>query len=450
MEKGESNNISQQEQIRRYLSGEMSATEMHALERQALMDPFLADAIEGMASLEPSQLNADLGQLRSRLAEKTETKIIRLPRRVGWIRIAVAAVIVCLAILSTVLLVDRKPEPESLALNKEEQFRKNDSVKKDEELKSNVEEDSGATASANAFISKPVDSQKKTDPLSDKKTLPPVSVAKVKKDEPVEKRSETLAGVAKTETTQVKINSGLLESQASGIEIKPSAAKANPVDGYLRTSDVPASNSSNRLYFFTGRVTNADQQPVSFANIAAKNANSLTYTDAKGNFRLFSADSVLNVDIKSVGYLTNSAVLSYNQPEQQLVLNTLPAKSKKYKAFDKKAVAPEHEPEDSLPVVDTGFVSTEPEAEPVDGWGLYHLYLLNNVRQQRAGDGKNVEGSVVISFLVNNMGWLSDFKIEKSLSPACDREALRLVREGPKWELYNTEKPIRVKVTVVF
>src|SRR5580698_1120684 len=34
--------------IQKYLNGEMSAREMHDLEKTALDDPFLADAIEGM------------------------------------------------------------------------------------------------------------------------------------------------------------------------------------------------------------------------------------------------------------------------------------------------------------------------------------------------------------------------------------------------------------------
>lgn len=450
MEKGESNNISQQEQIRRYLTGEMSAAEMHALEKQALADPFLADAIEGMASIEQDQLNADLDQLRSRLAEKTEARIVRLPARVSWTRIAVAAAIICIAILSTVLLVDREPAPGSLAANKENQSRKNDSAAKTEELKTATGKDSAELPAGNVLMSKSADSQKKADQVSDKKTLPPATEVKSKKDEPAVQKSETLAEAARPETTELKLNSVALENKASGIEIKPPVAKTRSEVGYLRAPDVAEKNGSNRLYFYTGRVLNAEQQPVSFANIAIKNANSLTYTDAKGNFRLFSADSVLNVDIKSVGYLTNSVVLNYNQPQHQLVLNSLPPKSKKYKSFNKKTTPQEKEEEDSLPAVDTAFVSTEPEAEPVDGWGLYHLYLLNNVRQQRGTDGRTTEGSVVLSFFVNNMGWLSDFKIEKSLNPACDREALRLVREGPKWELYNTEKPIRVKVTVVF
>src|SRR5580765_2403822 len=38
------------EDIRRYVRDEMSPAEMHAIEKAALEDPFLADAIEGFSS----------------------------------------------------------------------------------------------------------------------------------------------------------------------------------------------------------------------------------------------------------------------------------------------------------------------------------------------------------------------------------------------------------------
>ena len=43
------NNLFTSEDIRKYLAGKLSSAEMHAIEKAALEDPFLADAIEGMA-----------------------------------------------------------------------------------------------------------------------------------------------------------------------------------------------------------------------------------------------------------------------------------------------------------------------------------------------------------------------------------------------------------------
>ncbi|KAA2245195.1 SGNH/GDSL hydrolase family protein [Chitinophaga agrisoli] len=57
------------ELIRKYLAGELDDKAMHALERQALDDPFLAEALEGYAAFDPDQ-SAHLADLQGRLAER--------------------------------------------------------------------------------------------------------------------------------------------------------------------------------------------------------------------------------------------------------------------------------------------------------------------------------------------------------------------------------------------
>lgn len=77
--------------IRRYLSGQMSREEMHRIEKAALDDPFLADAIEGFEKHADININADLNELKLRLAEKTETS---RERGFGWWRIAAIFILV--------------------------------------------------------------------------------------------------------------------------------------------------------------------------------------------------------------------------------------------------------------------------------------------------------------------------------------------------------------------
>jgi CarboxypepD_reg-like domain len=69
--------------IEKYLKGELSAREMNELEQAALEDPFLGDALEGMATnaaalnqangSSGSMLDADLAELRNRLTARTMT-----------------------------------------------------------------------------------------------------------------------------------------------------------------------------------------------------------------------------------------------------------------------------------------------------------------------------------------------------------------------------------------
>ena len=57
--------------IERYHQGLLSAKERHDLEKAALEDPFLADALEGYADA-GSDLQNDLTDLKKRLAARTE------------------------------------------------------------------------------------------------------------------------------------------------------------------------------------------------------------------------------------------------------------------------------------------------------------------------------------------------------------------------------------------
>ncbi|HRG82861.1 MAG TPA: energy transducer TonB, partial [Chitinophagaceae bacterium] len=91
------------------------------------------------------------------------------------------------------------------------------------------------------------------------------------------------------------------------------------------------------------------------------------------------------------------------------------------------------------------------EPEPVDGWVNYDSYLANNLnlpeefRQQKNTESKSVE----LSFEVDKNGEPVNIRVEKSLCNSCDKEAIRLVKEGPKWKR-NAAKKGRTKVTINF
>ncbi|MGZ8559313.1 MAG: hypothetical protein ACXWWC_13305, partial [Chitinophagaceae bacterium] len=57
--------------IEKYHNGLLSAKEMHAMEKAALDDSFLADALEGYA-ISGVNVNADITKLKNRLAKRTK------------------------------------------------------------------------------------------------------------------------------------------------------------------------------------------------------------------------------------------------------------------------------------------------------------------------------------------------------------------------------------------
>lgn len=68
---------------------------------------------------------------------------------------------------------------------------------------------------------------------------------------------------------------------------------------------------------------------------------------------------------------------------------------------------------------------------PEMGMPAYERYLEENLRRPQ-GVGRH-SGTVELTFLVHTDGTLADFVVVTSLCPDCDREAIRLVKEGPAW-----------------
>lgn len=99
--------------IQRYLNGELSREEMYELEREALDDPLLQDAIDGYR-LQQRVSHRQLSLLQQRLADRiTQQTKERHAFYFGWQRLGVAATACVLMVLVLVLLWMRNhPDPQ--------------------------------------------------------------------------------------------------------------------------------------------------------------------------------------------------------------------------------------------------------------------------------------------------------------------------------------------------
>src|SRR5947199_3156280 len=93
---GSSGNNYTYKDIQRYHSGEMSSVEMHQLEKAALNDPFLADALEGYKNA--TNAEQDLTTLKIRINEKANknTRIAWIGRNNNWLKIAAALLFIAI------------------------------------------------------------------------------------------------------------------------------------------------------------------------------------------------------------------------------------------------------------------------------------------------------------------------------------------------------------------
>ena len=60
-------------------------------------------------------------------------------------------------------------------------------------------------------------------------------------------------------------------------------------------------------------------------------------------------------------------------------------------------------------------------------------FIKDNLRWP-GDDDTCIQGRVVVSFIVEKDGSLTDVRVAKSLDPAFDKEAVRVVKSMPKWE----------------
>ena len=60
-------------------------------------------------------------------------------------------------------------------------------------------------------------------------------------------------------------------------------------------------------------------------------------------------------------------------------------------------------------------------------------YLSDNVKYPVVAQENGVQGRVVVSFVVEKDGHITDVKVVRSVDPSLDKEAARVVRSMPSW-----------------
>ena len=76
-------------------------------------------------------------------------------------------------------------------------------------------------------------------------------------------------------------------------------------------------------------------------------------------------------------------------------------------------------------------------------------WLTRNLQYPATARARKTQGKVVDVFYVEKDGSVTGINVTQSLSPECDREALRVLRKMPKWEPgIQNDQPCRTKVCI--
>ncbi len=459
--------------IEKYHSGKMNSFEMHAIEKAALDDPFLADALEGYRH--SKTIPADIDWLKKTIDNRVQSaKVVSMNPVLpsgskAWLKIAAAVI----GLLGTGLLVyqfgfNQKVKPDIAAIDTKESEKSPSADAKEEFVLRDSSGNTGdltkknnAPAGNNGTIAEPTKDQKSeaavelNTTVSPKEaerdisavTTPPPSAnaGQAPATTPVIERKETAAAADKQITTKDNIGRndtrGILNEKADD-EYKFKSRDAETANAAQNRQ----AEQRARINVFTGRVTDANNNALPFANVTNVDDKVGTYADAKGYFTLTSPDTALNVQVRSVGFEQNQYRLQQNnRAPAQLVLKEDKSNLQEvvvtgYGAKKKVASKARSLAKEKAPV--------EEEPEPEDGWDNYDVYVINNLNEPNIPATQKPGAGVEVSFDVNRNGKPVNLKVEKSLCAECDKEALRLIKEGPKWKRKN--KNSRAKVTVNF
>lgn len=83
--------------------------------------------------------------------------------------------------------------------------------------------------------------------------------------------------------------------------------------------------------------------------------------------------------------------------------------------------------------------------EFIGGIEALYEFLQKNLLYPQSARENNVQGTVLIEFVVERDGSVSNVKVAAPLFPACDQEAVRVVQQLPKWKPgMQMNKPVRV------
>lgn len=104
----------------------------------------------------------------------------------------------------------------------------------------------------------------------------------------------------------------------------------------------------------------------------------------------------------------------------------------KFKAVQEQVVVKEPEPE--KPKEEEIFVAVEQQAEFPGGQTALMKWLSNNVRYPESAQQNDIQGRVVVRFVVEKDGSIGAATIVKGVDKDLDREALRVVKKMPRWQ----------------
>ena len=420
--------------IDRYLRGEMTPQERHALEKEALADPFLADALEGTVHAHDS-FDSDVKALNEALLHKKGRRFfINFP-------MSIAASIVLLIVATVVIWQMTTPDDKQLTYEKqvpaEQPATTTDSLAEPEATattspatgpdstpvmepqQATVSRSSGKpaerTATGIASSSQPVTTNtysfsvkdsvdalaKADEPLANKAEEKEMAV-------PVQVQPALDKAVAQESTRQALAQESKKKTRSKDAQAMPSAS-----------SEVTSNSNTRRI---RGVVTSSeDGQPLPGVNVLVKGTTTGTVTNAQGEYDITVNDNNAVLAVNFIGLQSQEVTVG----DRSEINVTMTQDVTQLSEVVVTGYGGSSDRDDYTPSIEL--------AHPEPGYREFRKYLETNQRYPEAAKASKTEGRVTIEFSVEPDGSLSNFTVIRGIGSGCDEELIRLIKEGPRW-----------------
>lgn len=402
-----------------YLDGKLDAKTMNRVERQALDDPFVAEALAGLSNSPRRSLESISilqRQLQERIAQQQNTKKQSV---ITWQRLSIGSAAAVMFIAAGVVFWMKQA-------NYQQQQVKNKQV------------EVVLAPKASAPVASPIDS---AIVAGSQDLAVNRSVRKAK----IQAESTPGAVVTATEAT-ADISSSAIAFSA------PVNERLNKISASKMVSRMTDTSA-----FLRGTVIDSvTKEPMVGVYVSAKDANGilrvLTATNKSGEYEIKRDSSLVGKDLvfSYISYDTTifaatgdvrNVVLreSKNDLPDEVVVRGYVKRNKEYTAGSSYIVSGK-EVQD-VPVGNVEQFGSSSKSHPLDGWDHYFMYLTNNNKfKGEPRVGKSVE----LSFTIDTAGLTQNIKVLTGIIGKYNKEAIRLIKEGPRW---IQPKPLNAKIT---
>lgn len=382
-----------------YIRGSRKGKEVHRLEKEAMRDPFLADAMDGYSDTTGNQ-EENIRILRGRIT----LRAVRKQRlMVVW---SVAASLLVGAFLGGYFLLNTQPLPDETRLALEQQVvstSENEGTP-DQIAKSSPED---STAIEKIFVT----------------------------DNRVLKSRKPVASVPEA------ILQEIYDEADKDVEVDLPLAEPIPIAKGKSTIKVitieDTKQASGRMKMVHGKVVDEAGEPLIGALVAVKGTSKGVVSDIQGKFSLEIGKNE-ELAVSYIGY--ESVTLPANTQKDMLI-----AMAEDRKTLDEVVVVGYGSKKGPSITGSVSMLRISGASQPEIGNKAFRQYLKENLVHPTDTLCLHTKGKVVLNFRVDSNGRPTDIQVKKSLCPSADKEAIRLIEEGPDWVKGDKEAKITIR-----